>query len=272
MLTATYAWKKPWESAEEAIQRQPNRKALKARLERGIDEWREVTSNDWGKLCKRYLRKYGERLEFFRVIESTRQGAPHHHVVLNTRQTIDDHWFATTWADITGDSSFEHGVTITRRGGRTRFGTPIDSNRHALAYLLKYIGKGIGGEGSFFKNGRQYHRSNGFPVAEIADAGSMITRVDGAVLVFNRAEYKRVYGRFYHWKKKLERMTKTGNAMTPEDRAKYEKARDEFKSWDALKDGKLLKGQYGKDFNPDGWEDPPVWQPMAQVGTDIWGY
>ncbi len=132
---------------------------------------------DWKALCRRFPRLKSQ-LKWLRVMEVTRKGTPHHHLVsgpilsdervrcwsgnVPIRQyerrfetceclahSIARHWYA-----VTGDSYVVHA-------------TPVLGPRGAAAYMAKYLAKTFGNEGRLKSLGmaRRWSSSRGWPGA-----------------------------------------------------------------------------------------------------------
>ena len=80
---------------------------------------------------KRLRRRYPD-IKYLWVIEFQQRGAPHFHIVVN--QEIDKNWLSQNWYEVVGSGDERH----------LRAGTKIElvrSKTHAIAYLMKYLGK-----------------------------------------------------------------------------------------------------------------------------------
>lgn len=81
----------------------------------------------WRKLRDRIKAKWRyDRLEYLVVLEATKQGWPHLHILMRSKY-IPQAWLSEQWRDLTG----AHIVDIRR----------IDGARGAAAYVSKYVGK-----------------------------------------------------------------------------------------------------------------------------------
>lgn len=91
-------------------------------------------SKDWNKFIT-YIRRAGHSFNYFKVIEFTRSGYVHFHVLVD--RSIPQHLISSIWHDITSHSYI---VDI-----RSRM-----SNRRAINYSLKYFIKSFEGSADLF--------------------------------------------------------------------------------------------------------------------------
>jgi hypothetical protein len=84
----------------------------------------EYYSHAWDLFLKRVRRRY-PKVKYFRVVELTKAGVPHFHILLNT--TIPHRWITETFPEC--------------GGGKINYIRQVDAGR-AFAYVTKYITKG----------------------------------------------------------------------------------------------------------------------------------
>ena len=150
-------------------------------------------NRDINLFLKRFKRKFGREFPWaFKVIEATKQGMPHYHMVIFMPPgLIAKHewisWSTQTWLDITGDSDHFH----------TRFPNAqyTKSLKGAFGYCIKYLTKQSDAEHPFdFQGMRRYETNrNILPLGKIADISAFYTPDQELVPVveMNR-EYNRV--------------------------------------------------------------------------------
>lgn len=105
-----------------------------------FDRARAMTKG-WHKLTAQIKRKLGiKSLEYIAVIEQTKRGEPHMHVLLRSKY-IDQAWLSTAWENLTGAR-----IVHIRR---------VDDPGRATAYVSKYMSK----TPMRFGRGKRYFRS-----------------------------------------------------------------------------------------------------------------
>ena len=269
LLTLTYRWKRSGESINRAISRKGDNSPLAIRLQRSPMEWREALTRDWRVLYRRYEKCFGEKLSFFKVIELTKQGAPHHHALIRITEHTDEDWFRQQWADITGDGDPIACADLWSKGTKSRLGFDISTNRLAFNYVFKYIGKSLGGTILEGVPIHQYSKSRDFPLATIVDRGQITCyNEDRGYYQYDINDYSRNYGMRYYYEKLLAK-----GELTPAQQIKYQAAAAKYDIYDKIRDEKLLKASFEGSAKNLLWYVPEgTWSSMATHNSDSWRY
>ena len=168
---------------------------------------------------KAYSRRWGERLEYFRTWEFTKQGVIHYHAVVRLMPRVNrgtlNLWARRTWARITGEPKNADRVRWAIHTGH-KAGKGLAS---AVGYAAKYAVKDYSvtrlGE-QLQKGVRRISKSNGLLYPAAGDLDKFVTH-DGEI--HDEREYRRAYGRaYYHvFGKDNGNMLNAGGRLAVED-------------------------------------------------------
>lgn len=218
-------------------------------------EWTPEEMDKWltkcmQKLAKRWHRDLGERPEFLRTTELTKQGTPHIHLVLPDRPYLLEQsffsWLRRTWLEITGDS---HIVHISDRDGLHR-GAKVETLHKCLRYVLKYVTKAFKEEGKEWQypHRRRYNCTAGFPRC-IVRTEEFVKTTGGEFL--EQWSWRRATGMKGYLKSKLNKAIEAGRGI--------EDAQLDYLEWAGKwttekrrrDDRKIYIPQYRHDWRPE---------------------
>ena len=260
LLTLTYRWKRTTESVEQAIARAGVDSPLGVRLQRSPMEWRKALTRDFRVLYRRYERDFGEKLSFFRVIEITKGGAPHHHAIIRITKDTDEEWFRSNWADITRDGHPVHCADLYSKGRRSRLGFDISTNRLAFNYVFKYIGKSFERSVLAGTGIHKYAKSRDWRFATIIDFGQLVCwNENRGYYQYDIVDYQRNYGKRYYYNQVL-----TKQDLTPRQQDKMNEIAVKYDMYDKIRSEKLLQVSFDGNVKNLAWHEPEyVWDSIG---------